>query len=921
MKRHAAFFIGLVTIVVLLGWWFGEDVHILNESWWKSDYTSNEIESGILELKELKTDKNETFYLTKFSDNTIRRLDVFGVFSKSSNTVYLDTSNHYLLRLNKGIVTQKIYIDTALGEIQDVASDGRGNTYIYSVNYGTYASMIEREAIQKYDDQGNFVSTIYEVHYQGEDRPFLSGTIKNLEHNDDGLQFFRLYKDTLSHFTNTYETIEDMTIDLSENDSRIENIVGHQLGDIVFATNKSELGHIDENGQLLIERDYLDEKMVIRSLSLIEEGRYRVDIRGDYFDTTEIASLEDGQLETQIVKKDDLTDSSKMHHSAEAGFRFSGTIRTADLTVVTAFVSMLVIALYACFFAYKYLMQGRTVIAVKQLLFLIPIILIVMLVFVLQTVLNGFEEFGNEIKQGKYAQFNKIIDYQLEEASRTYGEDYLVAFLEGIIPHSEIDKEAYEAFYEVMSLDQLKLSSDVETLSLREDITGMYVVIDRVYDDKAYKILDTENKFKLFTPRSDDNAYFKKAKKGIQVNAIGTGDAYIFSMRPIYNNRHEVLGIYQIGMKYAGYRQQLDTKLVMTSIQRIILLTAVLLLAITLTTLWSLRSIGKLTKGVRAVTSGDLETQIDIRSNDEVSELADAFNSMTESIRISIEEMRTLSESYYRFVPQEIFQLLGNDDIRMIENGDSGKFDAVLMAAAIDGFYKQTVEMTPEESFDLINNHLGRLGPIIRKHGGVVDRYTDIGLVAIFADGSKSAVDAAIEISKLNETLEEDHEKLTPINMTLHRSNVLVGVVGEEKRLQSGIISDDVSFIQQLLERNQLLSSKILMTNAVYDLLPTSSFYELRDIGRVQLQGSDESHRLYDIYQGDALVAKTLKRQYEDIFKEAVKAYEKGEYYIARAGFVKILEMNFDDGAARVYFHDADKKLRQKASENTPLRI
>lgn len=921
MKRHAAFFIGLVMVLVLIGLWVGEDVHILNEPWWKFAYSADDIETGLLELKAIKTDKNETFYLTKYSDNMIRRLDIFGVFSKSSNTVYVDTSNHYLLRLNQGIVTQKIYIDKKLGEIKDVASDGRGNTYIYAVNYGTYASWIESETVKKYNNQGDLINTVYEVHYEEDERPFLSGTIKNFEHTDNGLQFFRTHQKLVTHYTYTYDTVEDFSIDLSEMDFTIENIVGHLPGEIMFATNMSELGRIDTKMALIIDRNYLDQKMVITDLNLLEDGRYCIDIKGDYFESVELAVIDQDELSIEVIKNSDVPESKQMINQIKNGFSYSKGVRRNDLIVVAVFILMIGIAVYAVRFAYIYLMQGQMIIAVKQLLFLVPIILILMPVFVLQTVLNGFEEFGDEIKDGKYAQFNKIIDYQLGEASNAFGETYIVDFLETVRPHETIDEKAYNEFYKIMSLDQLRLSVDDQTDSLRADMTGMYVVIDRVYGGKAYKILDTENKFKLFTPRSNENAYFKKAKQGIQVNAIGTGDAYIFSMRPIYNNNHEVVGIYQIGMKYAGYRQELDTKLVMTSIKRIILLTVALMLGITLTTVWSLRSIGKLTKGVRAVTGGDMDVRIDIRSNDEVSELADAFNRMTESISASIEDMRTLSESYYRFVPQEIFKLLGNDDIRKIENGDSGKFDAVLLAAAIDGFYERSEKMTPEESFELINNHLGRIGPIIRKHGGLVERYTDIGLIAIFTEGAKSAIDAAIEISKSIEgAIDKDHN-FSPINMTLHRGNVLVGVIGEEKRLQSGIISDDVSFIQQLLERNRLLSSKILMTSEVYELLPPSTFYDLRDLGCIQLQGRADGHRLYDIYQGDDLGIKLLKRQYEDIFYEAVIAYESGSYYIARSGFVKVLDMNFEDGAARLYFHDADKKLREEPVANEPLLI
>lgn len=921
MKRHAAFFIGLLTILLLMGWGLKDNIHILNETWWKSIYSVEDINKGTLVVKPLKSEKDGTFYMAQFAENSIQRLDVLGIFSDASQTVYLDMSNHYLMMVKDGIATHKIFINDEMGEVKDAVTDGRGNIYVYAVKYGEYASWIQQEKIVKYDKNGKPVSLVYDVDYQEGEKPFLSGTITNLSHDDTGLKFYRNDKSSLTHYSYTYELTEDFKVDLSKMAYQLLDVVGDELGSVVFATSNSEIGLIKANGSVEIIKSYLADKRIVKSLAKIGNDSIAVMTKGDWLELTEVLTLSESGANFELVDSATLDNNGEMVDQISSGIKISSDVRLYELGYLAIFTLFILLILYSIYFCYRYLMQGRIRVAVKQLLILLPIVLVIMLVFVLQSVLNGFEEFGDEIKQGKYAQFNEIIDYQLENVSNRLGTKYVTEYLESIAPYETVNEVDYSVFYDAMSIGTLQETGDRKTEVLRQDIMAMYVVIDRVVDGKAYKILDTENKFKFFTPRTKGNKYFEKAVSGQQVNAIGTGDAYIFSMRPIRNEKHEIVGIYQIGMKYAGYRQQLDTKLIMSSVIRIVLLTAILMIAITITTVWSLRTIGTLTKGVREVTAGNLDVQIDIRSTDEVSELADAFNGMTKSLRDYIEEMEQLNEAYYRFVPQEIFKLLGNEDIKSVYKGDSDKFDAVLMAASIEGFYEYSEQLSPEKCFELINNHLGCMGPIIRKHGGLVERYTDMGLIAIFPEGDGKAVAAAVEIGQTIQGFIDEGKDYSPINMALHRGEVLVGVIGEEKRLQSGIISDDVNFIQQLLTRCENLSSRILMTEWVCSLELRESTYETRYLGVLKLQEKEETYKVYDVFDGDRSSTRLLKRQYADVFLSGVSNFESGDYYVARSEFVKILEMNLKDGAARTYFHAADKYLREDSQGSKPLEV
>ena len=56
--------------------------------------------------------------------------------------------------------------------------------------------------------------------------------------------------------------------------------------------------------------------------------------------------------------------------------------------------------------------------------------------------------------------------------------------------------------------------------------------------------------------------------------------------------------------------------------------------------------------------------------------------------------------------------------------------------------------MSPADNFNLINAFLGKMGPIIKDHGGFICLYTGDGIMALFKDNHEMAAKAAIEMQK-----------------------------------------------------------------------------------------------------------------------------------------------------------------------------
>ena len=81
-----------------------------------------------------------------------------------------------------------------------------------------------------------------------------------------------------------------------------------------------------------------------------------------------------------------------------------------------------------------------------------------------------------------------------------------------------------------------------------------------------------------------------------------------------------------------------------------------------------------------------------------------------------------INASLERFIPKEVLSYLQRDSILDIKLGDFSEHSMVVLFADIRDFTSLSETMTPHENFQFINSYLGRMGPVVRRHHGVVPR-------------------------------------------------------------------------------------------------------------------------------------------------------------------------------------------------------
>lgn len=456
----------------------------------------------------------------------------------------------------------------------------------------------------------------------------------------------------------------------------------------------------------------------------------------------------------------------------------------------------------------------------------------------------------------------------------------------------------------------------LEADSGNQKLTGMYATIYKKVGDRIYVLYDYDWNSMPFTVYASDYRTSDFAEVFVDGTSSVTRDdadvngEYMDYITPIYNSQNEIVGAFEAGVS----KHSIDD--ILKSLQLWFMLivfcsTLVIAFLILVTNRFILTSVNTLRQGVLEVASGNLDVQVNVNTRDEVGDLCDGFNIMADRIRSSIIKSRQTSEAYFRFVPERILQLLGKSSITSIETGDTVRRDMSVMSLNIRSFYSISASLSAEQNYAYINSLLEQFGPVVRENGGIVEKYLGADITAIFPDRAEDAVQSSVQIISIMERMNAEptnrQEKKLDIGIGLYKGDVMLGTIGEEKRMECTMLMDNGNIPQDLCKLSSKLGVSILASESVLQSLENNTNYLHRYIGKVYFEGMAKPIKIYDIFQGNNKYVLTLRAYTKETFEEGVRLYEKGKFLEARTCFIDVLRHDKEDGAAKIYFYLSDQ--------------
>lgn len=353
----------------------------------------------------------------------------------------------------------------------------------------------------------------------------------------------------------------------------------------------------------------------------------------------------------------------------------------------------------------------------------------------------------------------------------------------------------------------------------------------------------------------------------------------------------------------------------------ILLCIAALLVTIALGILasrWIARPISRVAQAAKEIAAGDLDQHVEPSRIIEIEQLTDSFNSMAGQIKASFEELERLKDSFARFFPAEYLRFLSKDSVIHVGLGDHISKEMAVMFSDIRSFTTLSESMTPKENFDFVNAYLKRVSPEIRNHNGFIVKFLGDGMMAVFPNGADDAVQAGIEKFKRVQEYNRDREQegFLPIDvgMGIHIGHMMVGMVGEENRMQGDAFSDNVNLTARLEGLTKFYGVSLLISEMVLQRLNHPEQYQIRFLDRALVKGRTEPIAVYEVLDAEQETIRELKLQTLPDFEQGLKHYYDRELTQAKACFKRMVAVNPLDKTAKLYL----ERLERLVTEGVP---
>ena len=320
-----------------------------------------------------------------------------------------------------------------------------------------------------------------------------------------------------------------------------------------------------------------------------------------------------------------------------------------------------------------------------------------------------------------------------------------------------------------------------------------------------------------------------------------------------------------------------------------------------------LRPLGDIIEGLDEFSKGNRTVRLVSTTNDELADISRVFNKMAKDIDIQIYNLRTMGETYYRFVPQQIFRLLGKNNLADIELGSAveGKF-SVLVA----NLYPRQGRMDLGNIQELTNRFFAIVHKVAGENGATL-LSDSVGLrdLRIICPDGDAAVEAAIEaIAGIDE-----HNAKSPIfqrldvSFFLHHTQICFCICGDGQRYVPAMISSELDSVLLQCEDFRRLSSRLIVTGESYGNLNAGKYFH-RFIGYAG-EGDEDRCGLYDFYDSSSPSLIRLLNDTRGAFDKALELFHQKRYYDAKNLFAVVLRENQYDNVARHYIFRCEKNL------------
>ncbi|MGM0443977.1 MAG: adenylate/guanylate cyclase domain-containing protein [Fibrobacterota bacterium] len=275
------------------------------------------------------------------------------------------------------------------------------------------------------------------------------------------------------------------------------------------------------------------------------------------------------------------------------------------------------------------------------------------------------------------------------------------------------------------------------------------------------------------------------------------------------------------------------------------------------------------------------------------------------------------NHSLTRFIPYEVFRLLNKKSVIDISLGDQVLENMSVMFVKIRWKLHSHSSDRIHRNFTDINRYLRYICPVIETNMGFVDKYFGDGIMALFPRTEKDAVIAATELIRaVNGFNRYNQSNQIEAGIGVHSGRLILGTVGNEKRMDTTVISDAVNLASRLENVTRVYGAGILVTHNVLERAAVREQLNFRLIDTVTVKGKNLPSTIYEILDGLPVEEFLRKKRTASSFKEGIEEYLAGNMQKAFSIFSDILSLNPADEACHLYAERSKHYLQYGTPQN-----
>jgi adenylate cyclase len=227
----------------------------------------------------------------------------------------------------------------------------------------------------------------------------------------------------------------------------------------------------------------------------------------------------------------------------------------------------------------------------------------------------------------------------------------------------------------------------------------------------------------------------------------------------------------------------------------------------------------------------------------------------------AVVEQTAASELARFFAPAVATRIRGAE--LTLEAGHGELCEAAILNLDLRGFTGFATKAPPDRVIGLLGAYQAAMVPLIRKHGGSIDKFQGDGILATFSAASRSAtyaadaLDALDEITALAAGFADRHETdgyRPRINGAVASGRVLFGVVGAGDRLEYTVIGEAMNLSAKLEKANKQLVAAALCDAPTFALACAHGYRprpEQRHVAEVVVPGVEKPLALVVLAPGE----------------------------------------------------------------------